>query len=156
MELFDGELQNRAFALLSAERGLGNATSVGDKTFLGAWVDWERFLKERYAPYAKKYGLSQEPRSGAKMQASLGLLAAGILPDRKVMNLMLEQTISYVDKLRQLERVSTTEDRSFFRFVVEQEEAQVESLRFRANGEHQSAADVLRNFMEGASADKGR
>ncbi|MEO1170849.1 MAG: hypothetical protein AAFX94_02195 [Myxococcota bacterium] len=152
LELFEMEVQNRAFALLSAERGLENATSDGDKIFLGAWLDWERFLKERYAPYAKKYGLTQEPETGAKMQANLAVVGQALLPDSKVMNLMLDNTISYVEKLRELERVSPEEDRAFFAFVVEQEEAQVDALRLRVDEDYQGGADVLRNFMKGSSA----
>lgn len=152
MDLFDMEVQNRAFALLSAERGLKNAPSEGDKIFLGAWLDWERFLKAQYAPYATKYGLSQDPRKQAKMQASLGALAAGVLSNQSAMEFMLDETIEYVKKLEELEQVSPAEDRAFFEFVVRQEEAQVESLRIRVEGRHQEAADVLRAFMANSSA----
>ena len=134
MDLFDMEIQNRAFALLSAERGLENTSSEGDKIFLGAWRDWEQFLKVQYAPYATKYGLSQEPRKQAKMQASLGLFATGVLSEQSVMEFMLDETIEYVKKLEELEQVSPAEDRAFFEFVVRQERVQVDSLRIRVEG----------------------
>ncbi|MEO0601247.1 MAG: hypothetical protein AAF211_07415 [Myxococcota bacterium] len=106
MDLFDMEIQNRAFGRLSAERALKRASTKDDRVFFGTWLDWERFLEERYAPYATKYGLGQEPRSQAKMQAGLAAFAAGVLPDRSMIELMVEETIEYTEKLKELERVS--------------------------------------------------
>lgn len=153
LSLFDMEVQNRAYGLISAERALKRASTEGDKIFLGTWLDWERFLKDRYAPYATKYGLSQEPRSKAKIEAGLGLFAAGVLSDRSMMEFMLNETIKYTEKLEELEKVSPEEDRAFFQFVVTQERTQIEALRIRAEGRHQEAADVLREFMAASSAD---
>ena len=145
-ELFEKELQNRAFALRAAERSLAAVSSEDDRLFLGTWVEWEQFLKRAYAPYAKKYGLSQEPGVGAEMRAKLGGIGAGISTD-SVYELMLDQTISYMENLRELERVSPEEDRAFFIFVVKQEEKQIEALRFRVKNEYKKGADVLREFM---------
>ena len=150
-ELFEKELQNRAFALRAAERSLAAVSSEDDRLFLGAWVEWEQFLKRTYAPYAKKYGLSQEPGTGAEMRAKLGGVAAGISAD-SLSELMLDQTISYMENLRELERVSPKEDRAFFVFVVKQEEKQIEALRFRVKNEYKKAADVLREFMAASPA----
>lgn len=155
LDLFEMEVQNRAFALLGAQEALAGASSEDDRVFFGTWVEWERFLKEEYAPYASKYGLSQEPTDGAKKQATLAMMAASVLPDRSVMGQMLKETIAYTEKLRDLERVSPEEDRAFFQFVVRQEEAQIESLRGRVDGRHQDAADVLRRFMADHTADSG-
>ena len=150
-ELFEKEVQNRAFALRAAERSLAAVSSEGDKLFLGTWLEWEQYLKRAYTPYAKKYGLSQEPRTGAEMRATLGGIAAGISPD-SVYELMLDQTISYIENLRELERVSPEEDRAFFIFVVKQEEKQIEALRFRVKNEYKKASDVLRKFMAASPA----
>ena len=145
-ELFEKEVQNRAFALRAAERSLAAVSSEDDKMFLGTWVEWEQYLKRAYAPYAEKYGLSQEPTFGAEMRAKLGGIGASISAD-SVSEFMLDQTLSYMENLRELEQVSPEEDRAFFIFVVKQEEKQIEALRFRVKNEYKKAADVLREFM---------
>ncbi len=149
-ELFEMEVQNRAFALHSSTR-MAEEASDGDKIFLSAWVEWERFLRDKYAPYADKYGISQEPKTMAKLQAGFGRLASGVLPSGPIYRFMLDETIAYTEKLRELERVAPQEDRDFFSFVVKQEEEQIEALRFRVANKHQDAADLLRKFMAGNS-----
>ncbi|MEM9460445.1 MAG: DUF4334 domain-containing protein [Myxococcota bacterium] len=146
-ELFEMEIQNRAFALRGAQGMADSASREGDKIFLSAWVEWERFLRDKYAPYAHKYGFSQEPQTMAKLQAGFGRLAHGVLPTDMIDRFMLDETIAYTEKLRDLERVAPQEDQAFFSFVVKQEEEQIEALRLRIADKNQEAADLLRKFM---------
>ena len=92
--LFDMEVQNRAFALKSSRLMASQSTSESDKHFYGSWVAFEQRLKEIYAPYAKKYGLSQEARGLANLQVGIGRLAAGVLPESVVFESLLDQTQS--------------------------------------------------------------
>ena len=147
LKLFDREVQNRAFALLSMTAISENVTEDGDKTFYNAWVTFEEFLQKQYKPYADKHGLSQEPRGTAKTQAFFGKLASDILPKKKFYNTMLSQTEDYLEKLKKLPEYATDEDLEFARFVVKQEEVQIEAIEHRIKGENQEAADLFSDFI---------
>ena len=147
LKLFDREVQNRAFALLSMTAISENVTEDGDKTFYNAWVTFEEFLQKQYKPYADKHGLSQEPRGTAKTQAFFGKLASDILPKKKFYKTMLSQTEDYLEKLKKLPEYATNEDLEFARFVVEQEEVQIQAIEHRIKGENQEAADLFADFI---------
>ena len=148
LELFDMEIQNRAFAL-KVNKDLG-AVAVGDdnKTFYTAWIAFEEFLQRAYAPVAQKHELGQAPRAGAKMQVGLARFGAGVLPESVMTKMVLQDTIAYLEKLKELYRVCPAEDRDFFAFVVKHEEAQIEALRLRGDGNKEAAAQLLTSFVE--------
>ncbi|MEL6372002.1 MAG: DUF4334 domain-containing protein [Pseudomonadota bacterium] len=153
MELFDMEVQNRAFAL-KVNKELGEkAVTDGDKAFYTAWVAFEEFLQREYAPFASKYGLSQAPRTGANIQVGLARLGMGVLPDDVMTKIVLEDTIKYLEKLKELKRVAPEEDAEFFAFVVKHEETQIEALRLRLDGNKEAATQLLTIFV--AEQDKG-
>ena len=146
--LFDMEVQNRAFALKSSLSMASQSTSESDKHFYGSWVAFEQRLQEIYAPYAKKYGLSQEARGLANLQVGIGRLAVGILPESVVFESLLDQTSKYLEKLKELERLAPEEDAKFFAFVVEQEQVQVDALKLCVDGQFEKAADLLAAFTQ--------
>ena len=147
LELFDMEVQNRAFAL-KVNKELG-AAALGDanKRFYSAWVAFEEFLQKAYAPFAHKYGLDQSPRAGANLQVGLARFGAGLLPDSVMTEVVLQDTVKYLEKLKELYRFSPAEDRDFFAFVVKHEEAQIEALRLRGEGKKEAAAQLLTTFV---------
>jgi len=147
IKLFDKEVQNRAFALLSMSAISEKVTEEGDTTFYNRWVAFEKFLQAKYKPYADKHGLSQEPRGKAKTDAFFGKLASDILPKRKFYKTMLNQTENYLEKLKKLPEYATDEDLEFARFVVKQEEVQILAIEHRIKGENQEAADLFTDFM---------
>ena len=147
MELFDMEVQNRAFAL-KVNKDLGEtAVNDDDKAFYTAWIAFETFLQRAYAPVARKYGLSQAPRTGANLQAGLARFGAGVLSDRMMTKIVLEDTIKYLEKLKELHRVAPEQDAAFFAFVVKHEEAQIDALRLRVEGNKEAAAALLTAFV---------
>ena len=148
MKLFDMEVQNRAFALKACINANDKASAEGDKIFFGAWLDFEEFLQKKYAPFAEKYELSQEPRSMANIQAGLGEIALNILPDSIMRKGMRDQTIKYLEKLKELPHIAPKEDAGFFDFVVKQEELQIDALQFWIEGNNEEAAKLLRDFMK--------
>ncbi len=147
-ELFDMEVQNRAFALKSSQFMAEKASGEGDKLFFNTWVDFEQFLQKTYAPYAAKYALSQEARGMANLQVGIGKVAANLLPESIVFQTVLDETIKYLEKLKELERLAPQEDRAFFSFVVKQEEVQIEVLKLRLESKNQEAADLLITFVK--------
>ena len=147
LELFDMEVQNRAFAL-KVNKDLGEAASdPGEKVFYTAWIAFEEFLQRAYAPFARKYGLSQSPRTGANVQVGLARFGAGMLPEKIMTELVLGDTIKYLEKLKELERAAPKEDAEFFAFVVKHEETQIEALRIRLDGTKAAAAKLLDTFV---------
>ena len=147
IQLFDREVQNRAFALLSMGRISKSVKKDGDKVFYNAWVNFEEFLQKKYKPYAEKHGLSQEPRGRAKTEAFFGKLASDILPKRKFYKMMLNGTEDYLEKLKKLPEYATDEDLEFARFVVRQEEVQIQAIEHRIKGKNQEAADLFADFI---------
>ena len=147
-ELFDMEIQNRAFALKSSLMMASQSTSERDKHFYGSWAAFEQRLKEIYAPYAKKYGLSQEARGLANLQVGIGRLAVGVLPESVVFESLLDQTSKYLEKLKELDRMAPEEDAKFFAFVVEQEQVQVDALKLCVDGQFSEAAGLLAAFSQ--------
>ena len=148
LELFEMEVQNRAFALKSAQRMAAKVTSEEDKYFCNAWVAFEEFNQIKYAPYAKKYNLSQEPQMKANMQVGLAGLALDILPESIAFKTMLEQTVNYNEKLKELRKIAPEEDKEFFEFVVDQEEAQIAGIQLCIEGKIKEAADLLTDFTK--------
>jgi len=147
IQLFDKEVQNRAFALLSMSNISEKVTAEGDKTFYNGWVAFEEFLQTKYKPYADKHGLSQAPRGTSKAQAFFGELASDVLPKKKFYKLMLDATEDYLEDLKKLPEYASDEDLEFARFVVAQEEVQIQAIVHRIKGRNQEAADVLADFM---------
>ncbi len=147
-ELFNMEIQNRAFALKSARAMAAKVSSVEDKYFCDAWVGFEESLQKKYAPFAAKYGLSQEPGMKANIEASLAMLGIQILPDSIMHQTMLDQTIAYNEKLKELREIAPTDEKEFFEFVVDQEEAQIEAIKLSKDGKLKEAADLILKFTE--------
>lgn len=148
LKLFDMEIQNRAFALKGSINAYEGSSSEDDKTFFNAWLEFEQFLQEKYAPFAKKYSLSQEPRSMANIQAGLGEIALNILPDSVMRKTMRDQTVEYLEKLKDLRKVAPKEDFGFFDFIVKQEEFQIDALQLWIDEKYEDAAILLKSFIE--------
>ncbi|MEO1652670.1 MAG: DUF4334 domain-containing protein [Bacteroidota bacterium] len=147
-ELFDMEIQNRAFALKSARTTAAKVSSAEDKYYCDAWVAFEELNQEKYAPFAAKYGLSQEPRLKANIEAQLGTLGIQILPESILYQTMLDQTIAYNEKLKELRDIAPADDKAFFEFVVDQEEVQIAGLQLCVEGKIKEAADLVLNFIK--------
>lgn len=145
--LFEMEVQNRAFALRSMGSLAEEASSEEDKHFYSSWTKFEVLMQKKYAPYAQKYGFTQEPGTMAKLQAGVGTLAVNLLPNRIAYKQMLEDTTAYAEKLRDLARVSPDEDRLFFLFVVKQEEMQIEAIRLKLDDRTVEAAEYIDRFI---------
>ncbi|HAA13492.1 MAG TPA: hypothetical protein DCE41_18085 [Cytophagales bacterium] len=148
VELFEMEVQNRAFALKSAQRMASKASSEEDKYFTSAWLAFEEFLQTKYAPFARKYNLSQEAGIIANIQAGLGVLGINVLPNAVMLKTMLDQTVNYNEKLKELRKIAPEEEKEFFEFVVDQEEAQIAAIRLGIEGKIKEAADLVTDFIK--------
>jgi len=142
------EVQNRAFALKSAQRMASKASSDEDRYFTDAWVAFEEFLQVKYSPFAAKYNLSQKAGIKANIQVGLGGLALDILPDAIALKTMLNQTVNYNEKLKELRKIAPKEEKEFFEFVVDQEEVQIAGIQLCIEGKMKEAADLVTDFIK--------
>ena len=124
------------------------ATSEEDKYFTTAWVAFEEFLQTKYAPFASKYNLTQEAGLIANIQAGLGVLGINVLPNAIMLKTMLDQTVNYNEKLKELRKIAPEEEKEFFAFVVDQEEAQIAGIQLCIEGKIKEAADLVTDFIK--------
>lgn len=146
--LLKGEIQNRAFALLSLRPMRSKVSAPDDVAFYTAWVEFEEFNQQRYAPYARKYGFSQEPGWSARARASLANGVAALLSERVVLDFMLKETEKYVLKLQEMASLGPSEDKEFLDYAVKQEILQVDLLKSRIAGDTHEAVRLLTSFLE--------
>ena len=124
-----------------------------DVLWYSTWLDWEEFHKRNFAPFAEKYGFSQEPSFSARLQARIGDIAARLISEKSVMKYMLKETAKYCDQLQELADIAPEEDKDFFNYVVDQERWQVEVLPYRIEGNSKQGADMLRAYMDKYNAE---
>ena len=118
------------FAKIDDDRVLGVMDLKGNPHPYFFVLERDNDSSYEIAPFAEKYALYQEPRSMANIQAGLGEIALNILPDSIMRKGMRDQTIKYLEKLKELQHIAPKEDADFFDFVVKQEELQIDALQF--------------------------
>ena len=69
VKLFDYEVQNRAFALISLQNLSENEKDSVKKEFWDAYLALERLNQKKYLPFTSKFHISQEPRFMASFKA---------------------------------------------------------------------------------------
>ncbi len=63
------------------------------------------------------------------------------------MKALADATYAYLDKLEQLEKIAGIEDKDFFYYVLQQEQAQARALNFLVEGKLEQAETVLNDFV---------
>ena len=147
LKILEDEVQNRAFALFSCRLINNRAKDPDEIEFYAAWLAFEEFQKQQYAPVARKYGFVQEPSWSAKMQGRIADVAARMLSEMTVLKTMVKQTNDYIGKLEEMERLAPQSDRDFAAYVVKQERIQPPVMQFRIDGESHKGAAMMRNFI---------
>lgn len=151
LELYEGEVQNRAFALMYTER---SSTSWGDNDIEAFWrvyYDLEVINQHLYKPYADKYGLDMQPTFFTSLKTSSLRLMSNLFPEY-MLSTIYTSTVEYFEGLKEMEKLAPEEDKDFFRYVVEQEAAQVEALRLVSLGEPKKATKVLAAYVNNKMA----
>jgi hypothetical protein len=147
IELFDYEIQNRAFALNSFEAILADDAENPHRAFYEAYYAMELINQKKYAPVAKKYGLGIEPRWWTRTRTNLGLLVGKLFQD-SLMEIMHNATVKYVGKLQRLEQLAPDEDKAFFNYVVAQEQTQADAIGYLIDGKADKAATRIDDFVK--------
>jgi len=146
LELFDYEIQNRAFALKSFDGILADDLENTNRAFYEAYHALELVNQKKYRPVAKKYDLDMAPRWWTRTRTSLGLVVGKIFQD-SLMKVMHNATVKYVGKLQRLEHLAPDEDKPFFTYVVAQEQAQADAIGFLISGELEKAVKRIDDFV---------
>lgn len=147
LEIFDYEIQNRAFALNSFKAILADDSENPQRAFYEAYLALELANQKKYGPVAKKYDLNMKPRWWTRTRTKLGLIAGNLFQD-SLMKVMHNATVKYVGKLQRLEQLAPDEDKPFFVYVVAQEQAQADAIGFLIDGKLEKAAKTIDDFVK--------
>lgn len=145
-EVFQYEINNRAFAFQSVPRIAQSMDGTEQAIFWQAFVRLEELSRPRYAKMAEKYGLKVNTLLVRGKTWAISL-AMSLFPD-KMMSVMTDATVKYVEKLKELPELAEPADRAFFEYVLAQEQAQAAALLLYRDGKYQQAADVLVSFID--------
>jgi len=145
IELFDYEIQNRAFALNSMKTAAESSTNPA-LPFFKAYLALEQLNQNHFSPIAKKHQLNMAPRWWTRTRTTLGLWGSALFPDIGL-KVMHRVTVKYIPQLEALEDLSSAEDKKFFSYVVAQEQAQADASNLLLKGNIAQAAALLNNFV---------
>ncbi|BFM17919.1 hypothetical protein R50073_41020 [Maricurvus nonylphenolicus] len=147
LDLFDYELQNRAFALNLMEAAVEKGEGDQALPFAKAYLALEKLNQRHFAPAAKAYNLDMKPRWWTRTRTSLAKLGTALMPETSLKTVH-RVTVKYVEQLQRLEAISPARDKKFFGYVVAQEEAQAEAVGLVLVGNIDQAAMLLNNFVQ--------
>jgi len=148
IDLLEYEVQNRAFALASTSR-MADRQEVSELAgFWQAYEQLEVFNQWRYQAFTKKYGIDQKATWFTHTRIYFAGLATAIAP-KSSMNIMQKAAVKYLAKLQLLLDAAPETDKNFFRYVLAQEQAQVEALALAVENKPELAEQVLRDFLVG-------
>ena len=146
IKLLDYEIQNRAFALESMKVAVEYGEGEEDLPFKKAYLALEQLNQKHFAPIAEKYRLEMAPRLWTRTRTQAGLWISALMPET-ALKVIHSATLKYVTKLQELERLSKQEDKTFFCYVVAQEEVQATAVGLVLDGEIELATNMLNRFV---------
>ncbi|WP_390617601.1 hypothetical protein [Maricurvus nonylphenolicus] len=146
INLFDYEIQNRAFALASMEALVRTGDVNPNLEFFKAYLELEKLNQKKFSPVASKHQLSVEPRWWTRTRTRLGMCMSNIMPETSL-KVIHKATVKYVAQLQALEAVSPEQDKAFFAYVVAQEQAQADAVGLLLAGEPDQGTALLTQFI---------
>lgn len=146
VELFDYEIQNRAFARIALQRISENEENLVKKAFWDAYLALESLNQDKYAPFARKYELTQEPGFLTSFKASMLVFSYNWFPSY-TLKTMHKATVKHVGKLEEMAALAGKEDKTFAAYVVSQEKIQAQAFLLMVNGKDQQAAKLIADFV---------
>ena len=145
-KIFQYEINNRAFAYQSISSLKEEMKNSEQAAFWRAYFELETLNKPLYEKMAAEYELTPD-KLLVGVKTFVTNIAFALFP-KKMMSIMTDATIEYVEKLKQLPRLSKEEHKEFFTYVVLQENAQANALLHAREGEYDLAAELLENFVQ--------
>ncbi len=146
IKLLDYEIQNRAFALETMKVAVEKSEGAEELPFLKAYLALELLNQQRFSPIAEQYQLDMAPRFWTRTRTQVGLLATALMP-KTSLKAIHAATLKYVPVLQKMERLAQQKDKTFFAYVVEQEEVQAAAVGLVLDGKVWLAAKMLNSFV---------
>ena len=146
IKLLDYEIQNRAFALENMRVAVEYGEGEADLPFKKAYLDLEQLNQKHFAPIAEKYRLEMAPRLWTRTRTQAGLWISALMPET-ALKVIHSATLKYVAQLQKLESLSKQEDKTFFCYVVAQEEVQAAAVGLVLDGKIELATNMLNRFV---------
>lgn len=151
MKLLKYEVNNRMMAFISMGKLADKQKGKAAGPFWQAYVELEDLNQKIYAPIAKQYGLSMEVTFGQRFAAGLWLGFSALFPEFALRSIS-ESTIKYVSDLEEMERLAPkSDDKAFYRYVVDQEKVQSDGMVLVREGKEAEAARIMADFLKGFS-----
>lgn len=147
LQLFDYEIQNRAYALNTISGQLEIIETAELKRFYNAYLALEHLNQQLYSPIAKKYHLEMPPRWWTRTRTQLGVWLAAMRSDISTLKFYHKIASNYLEQLQTLENLAPEESSEFFAYVLAQEQVQADSLGLVVEGQVLAAAELLDNFV---------
>jgi len=147
LQLFDYEIQNRAYALNTISGQLEMIETMELRRFYNAYLALEHLNQQLYSPIAKTYQLEMSPRWWTRTRTALGIWLAAIRSDISTLKFYHKIASNYLEQLQTLENLAPEESREFFAYVLAQEQVQAESLGLVVEGQILAAAELLDSFV---------
>lgn len=147
LQLFDYEIQNRAYALNTISGQLEIIKTTELRRFYNAYLALEQLNQQLYSPIAKTYQLEMSPRWWTRTRTQLGIWLAAMRSDISTLKFYHKIASNYLDQLQTLENQAPEESREFFTYVFAQEQVQAKSLGLAIEGQVLAAAELLDSFV---------
>jgi|GEM_PF-1635948 hypothetical protein len=147
LQLFDYEIQNRAYALNTIRGQLEIIETNELRRFYNAYLALEQLNQQLYSPIAKTYQLEMSPRWWTRIRTQLGIWLAAMRSDISTLKFYHKIASNYLEQLQTLENQAPEESRQFFTYVFAQEQVQAESLGLAIEGQILAAAELLDSFV---------
>lgn len=147
LELFDYEIQNRAFAYNILKNSVENGDSSLQRDFQKAYLQLEELNQGHYSSVANKFGLNLRPHWWTRVRTQLGTMVSAIMPNTTI-KWIHQATLEYIPKLERLKRIAPAENKAFFHYVVAQEQVQADAMGLFLNNQHQEAIALFNDFVQ--------
>lgn len=143
---FDGEIQNRAFALRAIGRLSNRLDGDPRQPLWAAYLKLEEFNEPIYHEAAARWAMDVTPRTGTLIKAwILGSVPKFLL--RSFLKLVYSKTVKYCDELRKIRSIGPLSAKEFLDYMVDQEDFQIEMMRLSLDGKDVVLARKIDSFI---------
>ena len=146
LETLRYEFNNRAFALACATRLAKAVTNPREQAYWQAFLALEQYNQQRYASEIANFDIDLQQHLYNRVRSWFVSLAVRLAPER-TLDKLLRNTRVYVPRLERLLEIGPPQHTDFFRHVVAQEKAQLQTLEYVLADDWDAATGRLQEFV---------
>lgn len=139
------EYRNRELAYLGMSKAAKFSAKSDQAPFYQAYYELEQLNQKIYGPMKNTLGVDYRPnwfmRNGLHLLTYLGWHSVSAQQ-------LVDMIAPNIPRLKEMEALSSPRHKPFFYYVVVQKQAQLEASRAVLEGDWESGAKVLRDFVE--------